>query len=146
MKVAIIVVAAMLTVTQTIAQSPTTQVAAARADHVGATGALFKEIRASDMTLVKSALAAGANVNGRSEEGDTPLMYAAVYSTAECVRTRSWVVSSRMEWPPEPIRTPLTSGAVLPSCVPCGISRKCASSSSMAQRSMPAQHAASLRS
>jgi ankyrin repeat protein len=86
MKVAIIVVAAMLTVTEAVAQSPTTQVAA-RPDHVGATGALFKAIRASDMMSVKSALAAGANVNGRSEEGDTPLMYAAVYSTPECVKT-----------------------------------------------------------
>jgi ankyrin repeat protein len=87
MKAAIIVLAAMLTVTETVAQSPTTQVAAARPDHMGTTGALLTAIRASDMTSVKDALVAGANVNGRSEEGDTPLMYAAVYSTAECVRT-----------------------------------------------------------
>lgn len=87
MKAAIIVLAAMLTVTETVAQSPTTQVAAADPDHTGATGALLTAIRASDMTSVQDALAAGANVNGRSEEGDTPLMYAAVYSTAECVRT-----------------------------------------------------------
>ncbi len=87
MKLASIVVAATLTVAEAVAQPPGVQVDASRGDHTAATSALFKAIRASDMTSVKSALAAGANVNGRSDEGDTPLMYAAVYSTAECVKT-----------------------------------------------------------
>jgi ankyrin repeat protein/Tol biopolymer transport system component len=41
---------------------------------------LFKAIRASDRGAVARALALRASVNGRSMEGDTPLMYAAVYS------------------------------------------------------------------
>ena len=57
------------------------------------------------MISVKSALVAGANVNGRSDEGDTPLMYAAVYSTAECVKTLLDAV---------PIRTRETNGAGRP--------------------------------
>ena len=87
MKLASIVVAATLTAAEAVAQPPGVQVDAGRADHTEATGTLFKAIRASDMASVKSALAAGANVNGRSDEGDTPLMYAAVYSTAEAVKT-----------------------------------------------------------
>jgi uncharacterized protein len=87
MKLASIVVAATLTVTEAVAQPPGAQVDAAPSGHMAATAALFTAIRASDITSVKSALAAGANVNGRSDEGDTPLMYAAVYSTAEAVKT-----------------------------------------------------------
>jgi uncharacterized protein len=87
MKLAIIVVAATLTVAEAVAQPATTQVDGGGPHNASATGALFKSIRASDMMSVKTALAAGANVNGRSDEGDTPLMYAAVYSTADCVKT-----------------------------------------------------------
>src|SRR5262245_21841204 len=50
-----------------------------------ATEGLFHAIRADDVRAVRKSLAAGAAVNGRSAEGDTPLMYAAVVSTAECM-------------------------------------------------------------
>jgi uncharacterized protein len=86
MKLASIVVVATLTAAEAVAQPPAVPVDAIRGDHTAATGALFEAIRASDMASVTSALAAGANVNGRSAEGDTPLMYAAVYSTAEAVK------------------------------------------------------------
>ena len=87
MKLASIVVAATLTVGRSHRATARRSGRRWPSDHTAATGALFKAIRASDMASVKSALAAGANVNGRSDEGDTPLMYAAVYSTADCVKT-----------------------------------------------------------
>ena len=71
---------------EAVAQPASIQVDAG-GPHASATGALFTAIRASDMVSVTNALAAGADVNGRSDEGDTPLMYAAVYSTADCVKT-----------------------------------------------------------
>ena len=51
-----------------------------------ATRALFEAIRSSDIGSVRQALARGANVNARNAEGDTTLMSAALYSSAECMR------------------------------------------------------------
>jgi uncharacterized protein len=87
MRLAIIIVAGMFTVNQTLAQSPSSRAAEPHAEVTSATTGLFHAIRLSDMRSVRSLLAQGANVNGRSDQGDTPLMYAAVYSTAECVKT-----------------------------------------------------------
>ena len=77
MRLAIIAILALLAAKSTAAQP---------AHDTSATDALFRAIRASDMTGVRTALARGADVNARSEEGDTPLMYAAAYSTADCMK------------------------------------------------------------
>ena len=42
--------------------------------------------RQGDIASVKAALAAGADVNSKDAEGSTPLMYAALYSNADCMR------------------------------------------------------------
>ena len=48
---------------------------------MAATSELFRAIRNADRRAVETSLTRGANVNGRSEEHDTPLMYAAIYAT-----------------------------------------------------------------
>lgn len=58
--------------------SPSTAVAAA--------ASMFRAIRLSDFGALEKALARGADVNARSDEGDTPLMHAAVLSTARCLK------------------------------------------------------------
>jgi ankyrin repeat protein len=55
------------------------------AGDLAADRALFQATRMNDLNAVRTALERGADVNGRSEDGDTPLMYAAVYSTADCI-------------------------------------------------------------
>ncbi len=47
---------------------------------------LFAAIRANDLTSVGQMLGAGANLAVRDALGDTPLMYAALYGSEECVR------------------------------------------------------------
>src|SRR3954468_18837430 len=48
---------------------------------------LFQSIRTGDLAGVRSALAAGADVNAKDPEGSTPLMYAALYAAnTECLR------------------------------------------------------------
>jgi ankyrin repeat protein len=47
---------------------------------------LFRSIRAGDMSEVQNLLRQGADLNVRDEHGATPLMYAAQYSTAECMK------------------------------------------------------------
>ncbi|MGA7412046.1 MAG: ankyrin repeat domain-containing protein [Bryobacteraceae bacterium] len=49
-------------------------------------GSLFRSIRAGDMSEVQNLLRQGADLNARDEHGATPLMYAAQYSTAECMK------------------------------------------------------------
>ena len=86
MRLAIIAILALLAAKSTSAQSLALQAVAAQPAHdTSATDGLFRAIRMSDMTGVRTALARGADVNARSEEGDTPLMYAAAYSTADCM-------------------------------------------------------------
>src|SRR5262245_6005484 len=58
----------------------------ATAADVAADRALFEAIRLNDLEAVRAALGRGADVNGHSGEGDTPLMYAAVFSTAGCMQ------------------------------------------------------------
>ena len=87
MTLAIVTAIVFLTVGSIQAQSLDIPRAPTRpADDTAATDALFRAIRTADMAGVRTALARGADVNARSEEGDTPLMYAAVYSTAYCMR------------------------------------------------------------
>lgn len=48
---------------------------------------LFQAVRAGDVAAVRSALAAGGEVNAKDPEGATPLMYAAFYpANADCLR------------------------------------------------------------
>src|SRR4030095_5809601 len=56
------------------------------ADNASTDTALFLAIRAADVNAGRTALERGGNVNARSEENETPLMYAALYSDAACVR------------------------------------------------------------
>jgi ankyrin repeat protein len=77
MRLAIIAILALLAAKSTQAQS---------AHDTTVTDLLFSAIRLSDMPGVRTALAKGADVNARSAEGDTPLMYAAAYATADCMR------------------------------------------------------------
>ena len=86
MRLAIICIAVALTATETLAQSANPQVAARHAEAAPVTDALFQAIRLSDIRAVKNSLARGANVNARSDDGDTPLMHAAVVSTADCLK------------------------------------------------------------
>jgi len=51
-----------------------------------ANDALFRAIRSSDLGAVRTALWKGASPNATSADGDTPLMYAAVYSTSYCMQ------------------------------------------------------------
>ena len=87
MRLAIVAMLAVVVVPDVLAQAPGTQPdATPPAAAKEATDALFLGIRNSDIRTVESALARGAKVDARSEEGDTPLMSAAVYSTADCMR------------------------------------------------------------
>jgi ankyrin repeat protein len=60
---------------------------------------LAKAIRDGDLKAVRAQLDAGADVNARDADGDTPLLLAAVYAGAEprVIVRRGWkrVVSSR---------------------------------------------------
>ena len=48
---------------------------------------LFQAVQAGDLAAVRSALAAGGEVNAKDPEGATPLMYAAFYpANADCLR------------------------------------------------------------
>jgi ankyrin repeat protein len=78
MRLAIIAIIALVAAKSTAAQSLIVDGAV--------NDALFRAIRAADMPGVRVALARGADVNARSEEGDTPLMYAAVYATSDCMK------------------------------------------------------------
>ena len=49
-------------------------------------GSLFRSIRAGDIPEVQNLLRQGADLNARDEHGATPLMYAAQYSTATCMK------------------------------------------------------------
>lgn len=87
MRLAIIAILALFAAKGTAAQTLTGERAVTRsAVAVTANDALFQAIRAGDMAAVKTALGRGADVNARSEEGDTPLMYAAVYATSSCMK------------------------------------------------------------
>lgn len=87
MRLAIIAIIALVAAKSTAAQSLTVEGAVTRpADGATANDALFQAIRAADMPGVRTALARGADVNARSEEGDTPLMYAAAFATSGCMK------------------------------------------------------------
>jgi ankyrin repeat protein len=49
-------------------------------------GTLFDAIRRDDVAAVKAMTAAGADVNAADETGATPLMYAAIYASPECMQ------------------------------------------------------------
>jgi ankyrin repeat protein len=84
MRRAIVTIVALLTVSDVRAQTAGVTQATAQRDEPAA-AALFHAIRMSDVRAVKSSLERGASANARSDEGDTPLMYAAVHSTAGCM-------------------------------------------------------------
>jgi ankyrin repeat protein len=87
MRLAIITILALLAAKSAQAQSLPLEGTVARSpESAAAIDALFRAIRNADMPGVRAALASGADVNARSEEGDTLLMYAAVYSTADCMK------------------------------------------------------------
>jgi ankyrin repeat protein len=85
MRLAIISIAVALAATNGVAQSPGVR-AADLTDITAANDRLFRGIRSSDVGAVKVALEQRADVNARSAEGDTALMFAAVLSTTECLK------------------------------------------------------------
>jgi ankyrin repeat protein len=86
MRLAIISIAVAITATNGVAQSRSVRAATDLTDITAANDRLFRGIRSSDVGAVKIALEQHADVNARSAEGDTPLMFAAVLSTAECLK------------------------------------------------------------
>lgn len=58
----------------------------AQAGTIKSSNDIFASIRHGDIAGVKSALAAGVDVNVKDAEGSTPLMYASLYSSAACMR------------------------------------------------------------
>lgn len=55
-------------------------------DHAGLNAALFHAIRTGDNQAVADLLRSGADVNARGEHQATPLMWAAQYSTPQCLK------------------------------------------------------------
>lgn len=85
--VAVIFVAAVtLTVSDALAQRANGRQATPASTVRPSVAPMVQAIRRSDIGAVKKAIARGADVNARSDDGDTPLMHAAVLSNADCVK------------------------------------------------------------
>jgi ankyrin repeat protein len=96
--------------------------------------ALVRAIRISDVSGVKAALQHGANPNRPDDEGDTPLMDAAVYSASGCMKLlldrgadpnardkRGGTALMRSVWDLEKVRLLLARGAEVDAASALGI-------------------------